>query len=312
VGKVQYSFSVMHSDALIVLYPANIHREADVRLALARAESRSREIERTFTRFSPSSELCRLNVASGRWADVSPDMAEVLQLSLHMYEETRGIFDPTILPDLERAGYDRTFEELRGERESDPAAGSVEHSFDELEVRGQTARLPAGVRIDLGGIVKGWAADELADQLYEIGPVLVELGGDIAVRGKPPTDEEWRVSVETGSGELLAILEIDRGAVATSSTEKVRWRMNGSWSHHLIDPSRREPSRSDLRQVTALGDRTASTEVWAKTALILGADGSARLVADHPGLELLLVPIVGVAVGTPRLIAAASAVGNRP
>jgi thiamine biosynthesis lipoprotein len=144
-----------------------------------------------------------------------------------------------------------------------------------------------------------------------MGPVLVELGGDIAIRGTPPTNEGWQVAVESGSGELLAILDIDRGAVATSSTEKIRWRMNGSWSHHIIDPMNGEPSRSDVRQVTALGDRTASTEVWAKTALILGAEGSARLVADNPGLELLLVPITGAAVGTPRMIAAASAVGNR-
>jgi thiamine biosynthesis lipoprotein len=301
----------MHSEALIVLYPAEFHGDAEVRSALARAESRSREIERTFTRFAPSSELCMLNAAGGRWVDVSSDMAEVLELSLDMHAKTRGVFDPSILPDLERAGYDRTFEELHGEREPDPAAGSLERSFDELEVRGRSARLPVGVRIDLGGIVKGWAADELADQLYEMGPVLVELGGDIALRGTPPANQDWQVAVESGSGELLAILGIDRGAVATSSTEKIRWRMNGSWPHHLIDPMTGAPSRNDLRQVTALGERTAATEVWAKTALILGAEGSARLVADHPGLELLLVPIAGPAVGTPRMIAAASAIGNR-
>jgi thiamine biosynthesis lipoprotein len=311
VDKVERTFSVMHSDALIVLYPAAVHSEADVRTAVARAESRSREIERTFTRFDRSSELCMLNRACGRWVDVSPDLAEVLALSRDLHAETGGVFDPSILPDLERVGYDRTFEDLADERESDPTAGSLEHTFDELEVRGRTARLPVGVRIDLGGIVKGWAADELADELYEIGPVLVELGGDIAIRGKPPTSEEWQVAVQSGSGDLLAILEVDRGAVATSSTEKIRWRLNGRWSHHLIDPITREPARSDLRQVTALGDRAASTEVWAKTALILGAEGSARLVADRPGLELLLLPVAGAPVASAGMIAAASALRNR-
>jgi thiamine biosynthesis lipoprotein ApbE len=90
----------------------------------------------------------------------------------------------------------------------------------------------------------------------------------------------------------------------------MRWRMGTSWSHHLIDPRTRAPSRSDLRQVTALGDRAASTEVWAKTALLLGSSGCARLVAERPELDLLMVPLEGVAVATPGMIAAASALAG--
>jgi FAD:protein FMN transferase len=286
---VEHRFRVMNTDALLIVHP----RAARSPLArLTDAEALARTTERTFSRFIDTSELCRVNASAGSWIDVSPEMSEVLELAYGLHERTGGLFDPGILADLERAGYDRTFEDLPAERELGGAAPARGATFAEIELGHHRVRLPPRLRIDLGGIVKGWAADRLADRLADLGPCLVELGGDTAVRGLPPDSAGWEIGLQApgATGELLGVLRLTEGGVATSGTDARRWRRGGSWAHHLIDPRTGEPSRSALTQVTALAENAAFAEVWAKAALIAGEEGAAQILASNPALKLVLVP----------------------
>jgi thiamine biosynthesis lipoprotein len=290
----------MNTDALIVVHPLRARRE-DAELAVRIAEDRTRAIEQIFSRFISSSELCRLNAASGAWCEVSDEMAAVLELSVRLHEETGGIFDPAVLPDLERAGYDRTFDALPLERPAADAPRGPQFTFVEVEHRRGRWRMPEGMRIDLGGIVKGWAADLLANQLASLGPTLVELGGDTAVRGVPPGRDAWDVGVQVPGavGRLLTILDVDEGGLATSGRDRRKWRMGTESAHHLIDPRTRRPALTDLMQVTALAPSASLAEVWAKTALIAGSAASADVIAKHPDIHLVLVPENGTAVMSP-------------
>jgi thiamine biosynthesis lipoprotein len=306
---IERTFRVMNTDALIVVHPERARHE-DAERAVRVAEDRTRAIEQIFSRFIPSSELCRLNAASGTWCEVSDEMAAVLALAARLHEETAGVFDPAVLPDLERAGYDRTFDALPLERPA-PAAPSGPHfTFGDAEHRSGRWRLPEGMRIDLGGIVKGWTADLLANQLASLGPSLVELGGDTAVRGVPPDLDAWEIGVQVPGaiGDLLTILEVDGGGVATSGRDRRRWRMGTESAHHLIDPRTRRPALTDLMQVTALGPSASLAEVWAKTALIVGSAASADVLAKHPDAQLLLVPENGTPVMSPGVRLARAAV----
>ncbi len=217
------------------------------------------------TRFSPGSELSRLNAAAGRWVDVSAELEALLQGSLRAYEESDGLVHIGVLPALLAAGYTRDF-----------AAGPIAASGgpviapplpDMLEVEAHRARLRAGTAIDLGGIAKGWLADRAAER---IGPnALANLGGDLCARGAGPDGDGWPV----GFGTATVLLR-DMGA-ATSGTEGRRW---GPRLHHLIDPRTGLPADTDLVEVSVLAATGAEAEVLAKTALLLGREAGARFL----------------------------------
>ena len=153
----------------------------------------------------------------------------------------------------------------------------------ELETDASIVRATAdGVRLDLGGIGKGYACERAAEILATAGPCLVNAGGDIATRAGT-----WTVSVETASEPLTLELS-GSNALATSGRDLRRWRRGGREVHHLIDPATGLPSMSDLLRVTAVAHDAIDAEVTAKDLFLVGAD-SAREEADHRGVPALLV-----------------------
>jgi thiamine biosynthesis lipoprotein len=207
--------------------------------------------EDRYSRFRVLSELSRLNAASGRPVRVSPGLLRLIELSLELARRSGGLFDPTVLRDLEAAGYDRSFEALptrqatgRGPRAQ---AGWRDVAVDQGR---RLVTLPEGGGIDLGGIGKGWAVDRLAAILGR--PCLVNGGGDVFASGQPPREPCWRVGIAAPfePDRDLAVLRVTDRGIATSSTVKRRWQAGDVTLHHLIDPRTGRPSSSDAVQVT--------------------------------------------------------------
>jgi thiamine biosynthesis lipoprotein len=149
-------------------------------------------------------------------------------------------------------------------------------------MRDGVIRLAPGVRLDLGGIGKGYACERAAEILATAGPCLVNAGGDIATRAGA-----WTVSVET-IAEPLTLELSGSSALATSGRDLRRWRRAGQELHHLIDPATGRPSDSDLLRVTAVARDTVDAEVAAKALFLAGAR-AARDEADHLGIPAVLV-----------------------
>lgn len=246
--------------------------------ALDAAAAEFHRLEELLSRFRPESELSRLN-ARGTFA-AGPDLLRVLELALAARERTGGRFDITVHDALVAAGYDRSFELLSGDGAALLTA-PVRRAAG-VRVRDGVIRLDPGVRLDLGGIGKGYACERAAEILATAGPCLVNAGGDIATRGGT-----WTVSVETADEPLT--LELGgSGALATSGRDLRRWRRAGRELHHLIDPSTGLPSASDLLRVTAVAHDAVDAEVSAKALFLAGAD-AAREEADSVGIPALLV-----------------------
>jgi len=274
------------------------------------AEGLLREVEQIFadaeaqlSRFRADSELSRLNARAGRGAiAVSPLLQAVLAQALTAARHTDGIFDPTILPHLRRAGYDRSFELLVGS--SDESIGQPiqpnRNGWQQvcLDPANGTVQLPAGVAIDLGGIGKGWTVDRASELLGSWGPSLVDAGGDIRARGLPG-GAVWPVGVEDPfhADRDRMVFGLKDCAVATSTIGKRAWQRNGQRFHHLIDPRTCKPSTSDLHTVTALGISATEAEIAAKTALLLGSvkgaawlrrQGHAAILTQRSGERLCI------------------------
>ena len=263
------------------------------------ARDRVEELERRWSRFRPDSEISRLNALAGSAMVVSPETLGLVGRALEGARVTGGRFDPTVLGDLLRAGYDRTFEALGG----DGAGGGgspLGRGWAQVVVDAASSSviLPAGVGLDPGGIGKGYAADLVAEELRAAGAagVCVNLGGDLRAEGRAPGGGSWVVGIEhplrPGSA---ATVTLARGAVATSSRVRRAWGPAAARRHHLIDPATGAPARGGLAAVTVLAARGWQAEVLAKAAFldgldrgralltVAGADG--LLVDDHGGLH---------------------------
>lgn len=259
--------------------------------------------EQALSRFRAGSELSRLNASGGRAFAAGPVLLDVLRAALSAAEWTGGLVVPTLLGELERAGYDRSFELIRsgGPGRSEPEAASrlsVPWHAVRLE-SGGLIRLPPGCRLDLGGVAKGWAAQQAVLRLRELGPALVDAGGDIAAstEGASPSGDLglsggcWPVAIDDPllEGEHLGILALGNQGAATSGIDYRRWSFLGRQMHHLIDPRTGRPAETDLLSVTVVAPDVLLAEAAAKTVLILGGQAGLEWLADRPELAALLV-----------------------
>ncbi|MEZ5380740.1 MAG: FAD:protein FMN transferase [Microthrixaceae bacterium] len=306
-GVAEVWFRAMGADAQITVVggPAQLVPMARRRIA---------ELESCWSRFLPDSDLSALNAQSGRSVRVGADLAVAVAHAREAWALSGGAFDPTALAAVEAAGYDRSFERLTESNAAAPCDDTVERfgtnrvrSFlgcDDIELRqlpddagpgaptDVMARIPAGSGIDLGGIGKGLAADLVVAELMADGAegALVNLGGDLRVEGRSPTGLGWRIDVDhPHHAAPVATLLLHRGAVATSTTLKRRWRTRGgAVGHHLIDPNTRAPSDSDVELAVVLSGAAWRAEVLAKASLLRGSGRCFDLIDEHIDAALVV------------------------
>ncbi len=247
--------------------------------------SRLRQLEQTWSRFLPDSELNRLQARRGNGLECSDDLVAALQWCRRMHGETHGLFDPSIRASLEQLGYDRTFAEIveQASRQSEATVATAAPGIAGLEISDNWARLAPDLSIDLGGIGKGLAADLVADELIAAGAnsAYVSLGGDIHAAGEPVDENGWRVPLlHPTTGAAVDHHALYSGALVMSTVAIRRWTRGEDEYHHIIDPRSGRPARTDLVAVAVADQSAARAEALAKAAIIAGSiDGAALLRA---------------------------------
>jgi FAD:protein FMN transferase len=262
------------------------------------------EIGRSLTRFDPASELSQLNHAAGSWHIVSDTLYAVIEQSVAAAEATDGLFHPATLPALEAVGYDRDYDEIArreiGNRVAPPPLIDWrEIALDPIRHR---IRLPVAARLDLGGIVKGWAADVALDRFFtDFENVLINASGDMRARGGAQPGEVWALGIgdphtppqgDDTEPRNVAVVTLGQGGTATSGATERWWYAGGVARHHLIDPRIGAPAQVWLNTgdplsegkdliatATAFAPTAAHAEVAAKVALLRGYPEALERVA---------------------------------
>ena len=266
---------------------------ARARRALAAGRREVESCERVLSRFEERSDLSRLNRAYGEWVAIDQRLVEALRAAIRTREETGGRYDPTILPALAAAGYDRSFEQL-DERPPARVDGWRAGAAIEVDAGAGRARIEAGAAVDLGGIGKGFAATRalwaMRETWLELPGALVDLGGDVAVWGESPEGGPWRIAIADprSPGAQLGTIEISDGAVATSGRDRRRFGPEGAL-HHLIDPATGAPAAAGPLAVTVVGLNAVDVEAYATALAVTPLAEAEDIIRARPGLAALLV-----------------------
>ena len=255
--------------------------------------------EQALSRFRPDSELMRLNKQAGHPVVVSQTIATLLEVAQHGAIVSDGLVVPTVLERLAAAGYTRSFENMAASFTGDirrsatvPLVSAL--NYDPIR---RTVTMPLGMQLDFGGIAKGWAADTIARQWGGQSPILIDVGGDIAVSGPRYDDSPWPIAVANPLtnefGAPLALLMVNGGGVATSGRDYRRWTYNGRAMHHIIDPRTGEPATSDILAATVVAPSAVDAEIAAKVVLIRGYEEGLAWIEQHPDMAALTVGETG-------------------
>jgi thiamine biosynthesis lipoprotein len=250
-------------------------------------------------RFRYDSELSRLNESHGATMSVSATLALAIAAALRAADATGDMVDPTVLPALLALGYDRDFDELANgesnlEQVAVPAMGP---SAIHLDLAEHTVTLDWPCQLDLGASAKALVVDLIADDVAESGGVVVELGGDVAVRGEGPQGP-WAIAVSDGlllDGSEPRI-SLTHGGVATSSTAVRTWRVGERTVNHIVDPRTGRCARGLYTTASVSASDCVLANAFATAALLWNEDASyhiaqagwsARLVRRDGTLEFV-------------------------
>jgi thiamine biosynthesis lipoprotein len=288
----------------VVMTPGDEVANERIRKAIARELDLADDLLSTW---NPDSEISRFNRDhSTRPFAVAPPTLDVLERAVRASELTAGAFDVTVLPLVEAWGFGPegrlpsppSPEELRDLR------ARVGFRLLRLDPEASTVtKLRPDVACDLSALVPGWTADRIAAALAALGhsDVIVDLGGEVAARGRRTDGERWRVAVESpGAAAAPPVLQLENVAVATSGDyRKVYTDAQGRRRSHLIDPRTGEPVTHGLASVTVVHREASWADALATGLLVMGPEeGPALARREHLAARFVVRRADGTCVAT--------------
>lgn len=259
----------MESRAFGTYWLLRMGSEVDPAPVRAAIEAVVARIDASMSPYRPDSEISRFNRLEGGELAASPALCEVAGEALRLAQLSGGAFDPTVGPLVHRYGFG-------------PIEGASAR-FEDLSVAGQRiGKSRAGVTMDLCGVAKGYALDQMIDAVAALGvtDAMIELGGEVRAIGRHPKGRAWQVAVEdprAGSTELLHILDPAGWALATSGDRAQSYELGPRRYGHIIDPRSNGPARGDVASVTVLAPTAMEADGLATALAVLGPEAGAAL-----------------------------------
>jgi len=280
----------------IALDPAaGIDRKKAGRAAAAAFEA-VRDVDRRMSSYKSESEISRLAaLGAGEEMSISAPTLEVLSFSRELAEVSGGAFDVTVGPLVELYRGARREGRLPEEKKLTEARESVGWRLLRLDERSGTAALEkAGMRLDLGGVAKGFAVDRAAAALRAEGArrALVEAGGEYVAVGEKAPGRPWWVGIRHPRREdaLWGVIELRPGeAVATSGDYEKFFVAGGKKYSHIVDPRTGRPLSGGAVSVTVLAPDCMTADGLATALSVRGRTGAEALLERFPGTSALVI-----------------------
>ena len=256
-------------------------------------------VDLAVSNYRDDSELTRFNhQKSTDWIPVSRELAYLTSLARSVSEKTHGCFDLTIKPLFDLWGFSKTGpQKVPPEAQIRSAMKHIGMGRIEVDLPGlRMQKRDPEIQLDLSSIGQGYTVGEIANALEQQGVVdyLVEIGGEIKVRGRKPDGSHWRVAVEKPSPfsqevqSLIDVREMKGTAIMTAGTYRHYFEQEGQVYSHIMDPRSGRPVTHNLLSVTILHEDPTLADLW-DTALLCVGEQEALRIAEQEGLKVLLI-----------------------
>ena len=261
--------------------------------------ARLHEIDETFSVTIDSSEISAINKAAGeRSVSVSPDTAYVVRSALSYAELTGGAFDPTVGPLVKIWGINTDHARVPAQSEIDAVLPLIDWRDVSVTDDNTVMLKRRGMALDLGGIVKGYAADELTKILkaQKVRRAIVDLGGNIFVYGKKKDGSPWRVGIKDPNdpeGVPAIVLNVANSTIVTSGVYERFFTENGVRYHHILDVKTGYPAASGLLSSTIVCESSMAADALSTSVFVLGKEGGMELlhrIQSSDGTPLAEIP----------------------
>lgn len=249
--------------------------------ALAAAETEINRLDALFSISSETGDISRINQSGS--GDLSEDSRILLSSALDYYKETDGIFDCTIEPVMEAWGFTTQNYRVPEQSELDDLLSRVDASC--VSLTDSHVMLPEDVRLDLGGIAKGFTSARVMKVFAENGVTsgIISLGGNVQTLGRKPDGSLWRVGVQdpVDQNAMFAVVEVADEAVITSGAYQRYFEQDGIHYHHIIDPRTGYPANNGLISVTIISPDGTLADALSTSLFIMGPEKAAAFWQNH-------------------------------
>lgn len=241
------------------------------------------ELEAAISRTRAESDIAKLNDAQGEPVELSEQAADILSEALRLAQQTDGYFDPTIAPLSDLWGIGTEHAAVPAQTDIDKILPYI--GYKTVQLKGNTALLAANIGIDLGGIGKGYAADQVAAILKQKGikQALVSLGGNVYVIGEKEKGTPWSVGITDPDDEstYFGILSVSDTSVVTSGDYERYFEQNGKRYCHIFDPKTGYPAETDLRSVTVVSQKSVEADAYTTALFVMGFEKAKAFCQTH-------------------------------
>lgn len=254
------------------------------------------KMESSFSANIETSDVSKFNASTSVEPQQMPrDIVNMIDKALPFSEKTGGKFDLTIEPVVKLWGISTENPRLPAQAEIDAALTHVDYKNIKTDMTNSTLqKLDPNTHIDLGGIAKGYAADQLAALIKSKGieRAILNLGGNIYAVGSKTKDTPWNVGIQNPfepNGDVLATLKVVDKSIVTSGSYERFFEKDGVKYHHILSPFDGYPINSGLISVSIISEESVIGDILSTSTFSLGLDEGRKLIDDLDGIAAVFV-----------------------
>lgn len=249
-------------------------------------------LESLFSVTKSDSDIARINAAGGTAVTVEQETYDLLEQCKSYGDETEGLFDISIYPLVKLWGFTTENYRVPSETERQETIKKINYQKIELLPDNQV-RIPKGMAIDLGAVVKGYLSQKIMGLCKEQGvtSAIVSLGGNVQTIGVKPNGDSFVVGITDpadGTG-IYGTLQVRDKAVITSGIYQRNFTKDGKTYHHIIDKRTGMPADNGLASVTVIADDGEKADALATALSVMGEEKAKDYQKKHPEIEIILI-----------------------
>ncbi|MFL0167469.1 FAD:protein FMN transferase [Candidatus Clostridium helianthi] len=266
------------------------------KVAIDKALERLNEIDNRMSAFKESSDISKINFNAGNKGEkVNNDTYFVVKKAIEYSRILEGTFDPTIRPLVKLWSIGTKEERIPEKSKIEKVLKLINYNDVIFDDKNNLIMLKHDKQaLDVGGIAKGFAADEVRDIFYQhnIKSALIDLGGNIFALGSKEDGSAWKVGIQNPfkpRGEFIGILSVKNKSIVTSGNYERYFIKDGKKFHHIIDPKTGYPSESKIISATIISDNSIDGDGLSTGVYIIGIDKAMKIIETIEGIDAIFI-----------------------